>query len=170
MTDNASATRITVDSDTSTLILERTFAAPRELVFDVFTQPEHLKQWFAPRPWVLAVCDLDLRPGGTWRYKMEGPDGEASWGKSVYHTVERPSLLVYTDAFTDADGNIMAEMPMFQITAEFTEHDGHTTITSRSVLPSAEAIEMLMSGGMEEGIRATWDVLDEYLTGLVAAR
>ena len=57
------------------LVLERTIDAPRELVWKAQTRPEHLKQWFAPRPYEISECELDLRPGGIFRIRMTGPDG-----------------------------------------------------------------------------------------------
>ena len=57
------------------LVLERTLDAPRELVWRAWTDPEHLKQWFAPRPYEISEAELDLRPGGIFRIRMVGPDG-----------------------------------------------------------------------------------------------
>ena len=62
-------------TDNTELVLERTIDAPRDLVWKAFTSPEHLKQWFAPRPYQISECELDLKPGGIFRIRMVGPDG-----------------------------------------------------------------------------------------------
>ena len=62
-------------TDKLDLVLERTIDAPVDLVWNAYTNPEHLKQWFAPKPYRITECDLDLKPGGVFRIRMEGPDG-----------------------------------------------------------------------------------------------
>ena len=62
-------------AETLDLVLERTLDAPIDLVWKAYTDPEHLKQWFAPKPYEITECDLDLRPGGVFRIRMVGPDG-----------------------------------------------------------------------------------------------
>ena len=97
------------------LILERVFDAPHDLVFAMFKEPEHLKRWWGPRGWELPVCDLDFRPGGVWHYCMKCVEqgeyfGMESWGKGVYKEIVEPEKIVYTDYFSDADGNTNEEM------------------------------------------------------------
>ena len=62
-------------TDKLDLVLERTIDAPVDLVWKAYTDPEHLKQWFAPKPYQITECDLDLKPGGVFRIRMQGPDG-----------------------------------------------------------------------------------------------
>ena len=82
------------------IVLERVFNAPRELVFKVFSDGEHLKQWWGPRGWEVTVSKMDFRPGGQWHYCMKCSDqnqgdfyGMESWGKSVYQEIEEPEKL-----------------------------------------------------------------------------
>src|SRR5687768_16632849 len=98
------------------LIAERTFDAPRELVFDVWSDPKHIAQWWGPKGWTLPVCKMDFRPGGVWHYCMRGPEGEESWGKAVYQEIVKPERIVYIDAFADAQGNAVEGMPEMLIT------------------------------------------------------
>ncbi|AIQ15102.1 SRPBCC domain-containing protein [Paenibacillus durus] len=152
------------------LVLERVFDAPRELVFKAFSEAEHLKHWWGPRGWTLPVCTIDFRPGGIWHYCMKCVDekqgdfyGMESWGKAVYQDIVEPEKIVYTDYFSDAEGNITEGMPSSDITMEFIEQDGKTKIISRGRFESAEALKTVMDMGMEQGITETWDRLAEYL-------
>src|SRR3982750_3642882 len=88
------------------ITFEREFAAPRALVFKAWTDPRALEHWFGPAGWTLPVCEVDLRPGGVWRYCMRGPKGEESWGRATYREIVEPERLVYTDSFSDAAGNV----------------------------------------------------------------
>lgn len=86
-----------VENDT-VLVLERVFNAPRELVFKMFKEPEHLKHWWGPKGWELPVCNIEFRPGGVWHYCMKCFDrnqgefyGMESWGKAVYKEIVEPA-------------------------------------------------------------------------------
>lgn len=80
------------------LVLTREVDVPRDLVWAAWTQPEHLKHWFVPRPWTIAECEVDLRPGGTFRTVMCGPEGERHDNTGCYLEVRAPERLVWTDA------------------------------------------------------------------------
>lgn len=159
----------TVEGD-KVLVLERVFDAPRELVFEMFTDCRHLEQWWGPRGWELPVCKMDFRPGGTWLYCMKCVDeaqgdfyGMESWGKQVFKAIDAPRSLSYTDYFSDADGNVNDSLPATDATVEFIEHDGKTKIVSRSTYATAEALKTVMDMGMLQGITETWDRLEERL-------
>ncbi|PJN49412.1 hypothetical protein PAEVO_61210 [Paenibacillus sp. GM2FR] len=152
------------------LVLEREFNAPRELVFKVFTDGEHLKQWWGPRGWEVTVSNMDFRPGGSWHYCMKCLDknqgdfyGMESWGKSVYQEIEEPEKIVLIDYFSDAEGTIAEGMPAPISTMTFVEQDGKTKLINRAVYDSPEALKTVLDMGMEEGITQTWDRLEEYL-------
>lgn len=159
-----------VEEQGQVLVLERVFHAPKELVFKVFSDGEHLKQWWGPRGWEVTVSKMDFRPGGSWHYCMKCMDrnqgdfyGMESWGKSVYEDIEEPEKMVYIDYFSDAEGHIAAEMPATTVTLTFEEWSGGTKLVSRAVYESAEALKTVLAMGMEEGITQTWDRLEEYL-------
>ncbi|GIP00686.1 activator of HSP90 ATPase [Paenibacillus lautus] len=152
------------------LVLERVFNAPRELVFKVFTDGEHLKQWWGPRGWEVTVSKMDFRPGGSWHYCMKCLDknqgdfyGMESWGKSVYQEIDEPETIVLIDYFSDAEGAIAEGMPAPISTMTFVEQDGKTKLINRAVYDSPEALKTVLDMGMEEGITQTWDRLEEYL-------
>ncbi len=95
MTD---ALAITHDAERD-LHLERLVDVPVELVWRAWTEPEHLKAWFAPRPYETIECEIDLRPGGAFRTVMRSPDGEVmDGGAGCYLVVDRPHRLIWTSA------------------------------------------------------------------------
>ncbi|MBC8170611.1 MAG: SRPBCC domain-containing protein [Anaerolineae bacterium] len=144
-------------------IMERVFDAPRQLVFEAMSKPEHLVNWWGPQGWTLPVCKLDFRPGGIWHFCMQGPDGEEAWGKAVYREIVAPERIVYTDMFSDAEGNTVADMPETLITMEFIEQDGKTRLVSTAVYATAADLETVIKMGMEEGASQTWDRFADYL-------
>lgn len=155
------------------LVLERIFDAPRELVFQMFKEPEHLKRWWGPRGWEVPVCHIDFRPEGVWHYCMKCVDqnqgefyGMESWGKGVYEEIDEPNRIVYTDYFSDAEGNANPEMPSTRVTLEFIDQDGRTKLVNRAEYVSAEALKTVMDMGMLQGITETWDRLEEHLNEL----
>lgn len=152
------------------LVLERTFEAPRDLVFRMFGDCEHLKHWWGPRGWDLPVCKMDFRPGGTWLYCMKCVDedqgqfyGMESWGKQVYKDIVAPETIAYVDYFADAEGNVNEDMPATDGHLQFIDLDRRTKVVSRSEYVSEDALETVMDMGMLQGITQTWDRLEERL-------
>lgn len=146
---------------THEVTITRTFDAPRELVFDVWTQPEHLAQWFGPKDFTNPVCELDLRPGGAILIHLMGPDGVVFPMNGVFEEIVPPERLVYsTSAFADEAGNPMVEDLR---TARFDADDGKTILTFHAAItrlaPGAEDAP----AGMEEGWNETFDKLAVYL-------
>jgi uncharacterized protein YndB with AHSA1/START domain len=154
------------------LVLERTFDAPRKLVFQAFSEAEHLKHWWGPKGWSLPVCNIDFRPGGVWHFCMKCTDesqeyyGQESWGKAVYKEIIAPERIVYVDSFSDAEGNTVADMPETLITMTFIEQEGKTTIISRAEYASAEAVKTVLDMGMIQGITETYDNLERHLNDI----
>src|SRR5205085_9501877 len=114
------------------VVLTRVFDAPRHLVFDAFTKPELLKKWFGPRDWSLAVCDVDLRVGGAWRFVLRGPDGREMGMRGVYREIVPPARSVHTESFDDYPGESV-------VTTVLVEEAGKTTLTA-TVLYESQAI------------------------------
>ncbi|GIL18144.1 MAG: ATPase [Oligoflexia bacterium] len=159
------------------LILERIFDAPRSEVFKMFKDPGHLKYWWGPRGWELPVCKVDFKPGGVWHYCMKCVDknqgkyyGTDAWGKAVYKQIVEPEKIVYTDFFSDADGNINKDLPSTEVTTDFQDLKGKTKLISRSEYVSAQDLKTVMNMGMMEGITQTWDRLEEHLNSLTKGR
>lgn len=146
-----------------TFVMERVFNAPRQLVFEAFSKPEHLKQWWGPKGWTLPVCEVDFRPGGVWLYCMRGPGGEESWGKAMYQDIKPPEKITYTDDFVDSDGNVLGDMPQSQVTIMFEALGDKTRVTNHAVFGSVEELETVLKMGMTEGFTQTWDRLEAFL-------
>lgn len=160
-TTQANRTQITTRG--TDFIMERIFDAPRELLFQVWSDPKHLQQWWGPKHWTLPVCKLDFRPGGTWHYGMLGPDGMESWGLATYHEIVAPERIVYTDAFSDAQGNVQEGMPLMVITVEFIDLGGKTKLRETTAFASVADLEQAVAMGMSEGATQMWDRLGEYV-------
>ena len=136
--------------------MTRTFHAPRELVFDAFSKPELLKQWFGPRGWSLSVCEVDIRVGGGFRFMLSGPDGTQMGMRGVYREIVRPERSVHIESFDDYPGES-------QVTAVFEERDGVTYFTATVKYPSQEIRDLVIQSGMEHGAAESYDKLAELL-------
>ncbi|CAM4092902.1 SRPBCC domain-containing protein [Paenibacillus alkaliterrae] len=170
MTNQNTAKQMVSKVEGSTLVLERVFNAPRELVFKAFSEAEHLKHWWGPKGWTLPVCNVDFRPGGTWHYCMKCEDknqgdfyGMESWGKALYREITVPEQIVYTDWFSDAEGNIAENMPETLVTLDFVEQDGKTKLVNTAQYATAEALQTVLDMGMLQGMSETLDNLDTHL-------
>jgi len=161
MQQNTADLVVTTPGDTE-IVMERTFDAPPELIFDCWTKPEHITRWFgAPRS-KMTVCEVDLRPGGAWKYVMG-----ADWGEmtmfGTFHEVTPPNRLVYTEAFAE-----FTEMGEAVVTMTMEERDGKTFWRSTSVYGSKETRDAVVESGMEEGARETIDALEALLKEMQA--
>jgi uncharacterized protein YndB with AHSA1/START domain len=142
------------------IVMTRSFNAPRELVFAAFTEPELLKQWlYGPDGWSLAVCEIDLRAGGSYRYVWKRlEDGFEMGMGGVFREVSPPSRLVSTERFDEAwyPGECVG-------TIELTESGGVTTLTQTLLYESREARDGVLKSPMESGVAAGYDRLERLL-------
>lgn len=148
------------------LVLKRSVRAPRSLVFGVFTGAEHLSQWWAPKPFIVAKCQVDLRAGGVWRYTFRAPDGWEHDCVAVYREVEPPRRLVMECSVSDSAGK-----PFFKLlqTLELEDRGDETELTLSCKVLQANPGSEPMLGGMEQGTQMTLDNLAEYLAGIKPA-
>lgn len=146
------------------MIITRVYDAPRELVFDAWTDPGHMSGWWGPNGFRTTVHAHDLRVGGEARYTMHGPDGTDWPNLQQYEEVSPPSRLVYAHGSPEQPG-------MFHVTVTFDDEGGKTRITLRSLFPSAEALQAVMQFGAIEGGRNTLDRFAAHLasSALVAS-
>src|SRR5712664_3417116 len=158
-TNKVGATRFATPSDRE-LVTTRVFDAPRRLVWDAWTNPEHVPQWMlGPSGWTMPVCEIDLRPGGAWHFVWRKSDGTEMEMRGVYREVTPPERLVATESW---GGN----WPETLNTVILSEKDGKTTITQTVLYPSKEARDAALETGMKSGVSASVDRLAEYLGGL----
>ena len=136
------------------IVASRLFAAPRELVFQMWTEPDHLRQWWGPRGFTNTIHEMDVRPGGSWRLVMHGPDGTDYDNESVYGEIVRPELLTYS--------HISA--PHFDVRVVFEEEGEKTRVTVRMMFASAEERDLVAEQfGAVEGLTQTLDRLGEQV-------
>ncbi len=141
------------------IVIARTFDAPRDLVFQVWTDPSHVDQWWGPSGFRNATFEMDVRPGGVWRYVMHGPDGVDYENQIVYDTIVKPEQLSYTHGSGAVD-----DPDQFQVTVTFTEQDDKTVLTMRMRFVSAAARKQVVETfGAIEGANQTLNRLAEYL-------
>ena len=144
------------------LVLTRIIDAPREKLFKAWTDPELLKQWFAPLPWTTSAAELDVRPGGASLFVMRDPDGNEFPNRGVYLEVVENERLVFTDAFTRAWEP--SEKPFMTAIVTFEDVGGKTRYTARArhwTVADREAHEKM---GFHEG----WGQCADQLAALVA--
>lgn len=158
-----------VVTDGGELVLTRTFDAPRELVFAAYSSCDHLSKWWGPRSWPMVECTMDFRVGGVWHYCLRGNKGDESWGRAIFDEIVEPERIVYTDAFSDADGNVNEAMPQTQSSVELADADGKTRLTLRARYRSAADLQKVLDMGMVAGITETLDRLDEHLAATVVS-
>jgi len=139
------------------LTLTRIYDAPVKAVWDAWTDPKQVAQWWGPRGFTLTTHSKDLRPGGIWVYTMHGPDGVDYPNKTLYHEVEKYSRLVYDHGGNDD------RPPMFGVTVQFTELKGKTRMEMTMALPTPEAAREAKKFIKKAGGDSTWDRLAEYL-------
>ena len=141
------------------IVMTRVFDAPRRLVFEAMTKPEHLVRWFGPHGWTLAVCQIDFRPGGAWRFVLRGPDGTEMGMKGVYQDITPPERFVSTESFDDYPGESLNALI-------FSEKDGKTTFTITVLYASGEIRDAVIRSGMERGAGESYDRLAAHLGGM----
>jgi uncharacterized protein YndB with AHSA1/START domain len=145
------------------IITTRIYDAPRALVFEAFTNPEHLVHWWGPDGFTLTIRSIDVRPGGVWRFVMHGPDGRDYENRIVYDEIVKPERILYHHD----DGEDGVEAVRFQTTVTFEELGGKTKLTLHAVFPTAaERDRVAKEYGAVEGAQQTLGRLADYLTTL----
>jgi uncharacterized protein YndB with AHSA1/START domain len=153
--------------------LTREFDAPRDLVFEVWTNPKHFSKWFSPKGFTPKFISQDIRVGGITHYCMTSPDGTEVWGKTIYQEITKPTKLVYLQQFSNPEGG-MGRHPMsptwppqMLTTIEFEAVGNKTKIvlTWKPVDASKEEMDTFIAAkpGMSQGWGGTFENLDAYL-------
>ena len=140
------------------IVIRRVFDAPRELVFEAWTDPEQVVQWWGPRGFTTTIQEMDVRPGGVWRFVMHGPNGTNYDNKVVFVEVVKPERLVYDHGPGDE-----SDSPQFHVTVTFEEEGGRTRLTLRLVFASAAERDSAVEFGALEGGNQTLERLAEHL-------
>jgi uncharacterized protein YndB with AHSA1/START domain len=152
---------VTTPSDCE-IVLTRTFNAPRKLVWEAVTKPEHVRKWYGCATVTLAECSIDLRVGGSYRFTMRGPDGVDHTMTGVYREIVAPERVVHTEryettGFTSADA---------LVTMTLTEQGSRTRLQTVVLHPNKDSRDGHLNSGMESGARETFDRLEALLAAL----
>lgn len=149
------------------LIITRFLDAPREFVWKAWTEPDRFMHWWGPREFTTSVSEMDFRVGGEYLTCMRSPDGQDYWSKGVYREIVEPERIVFTDSFSDEDGETVpasyygmsGDWPMeLLVTVTFEEYEGKTKLTLRHAgIPAGENRDMAAEGWNE-----SFDKLAEY--------
>jgi uncharacterized protein YndB with AHSA1/START domain len=153
---SSSASTLALPSERE-IVMERVFAAPRELVFKAYTDPNLIPKWWGPRKYTTTVDKLDVRVGGAWRFVQRDADGNVYAFNGEYREIAPPKRLSYSFEFEGMPGHVLLE------TVTFEEQDGQTKVTVTSLFASAEDRDGMLQSGMEQGARESQDRLAELL-------
>jgi uncharacterized protein YndB with AHSA1/START domain len=146
---------VTLPSDTEIMIVRR-FDAPADLVFDVWTTPEHVRNWWGWETDQMRVCEIDLRVGGTYRFVAGQDDREVAFS-GVYREIERPNRLVASEVYEPYPESESLN------TLTLEEDDGVTTMTILVSHRTTEARDATVASGMERGLQHSLDRVDRVL-------
>ena len=143
------------DTSDREIVVTRVFDAPRALVFEAWTDPKHLANWWGPNGFTLTTYELDFKPGGIWRSVMHGPDGRDYKNEVVYVEIAEPERLVYRHV----------SAPHFQMTVTFVDDGGKTKITAQMLFETADLRDKTIKAvGAVEGLKQTLGRLGDYVT------
>lgn len=152
------------------LWIERVFDAPRELVWQMYAEADHLSNWWGPEGWETDIREFSFEPGGIWHYCMRCVDqsqgefyGMESWGKGLYQEIRPHEQITYIDQFSDEAGNKVDGMPDTLVNLTFVEQDGKTKLINHAKYNSPEELQKVLDMGMLEGFAQTMDELAKRL-------
>jgi PhnB protein len=153
----------TVNKEKNTVNVQREFNADLALVWDAWTNPAILDQWWAPKPYQTKTKSMDFRDGGMWLYYMISPQGETHWCKADYKKIDHQKSYSYTDNFCDENGTVSINFPHSFWTNVFTENAATTTVHITIQYESLEALEKIIEVGFKEGFTMAIQNLDQYI-------
>jgi uncharacterized protein YndB with AHSA1/START domain len=157
---NSGSFTVTTPSDRE-VRLTRLFDAPRALVFEAMSKPEHIKRWWGclGEGYEVPVCEVDLRPGGKWRFVNRTPQGDVAF-YGVYREIAPPDRLVFTEIFEQYPDTESI------VTAVFSDESGKTRLTVTVLYPSIDVRDAVINSGMAKGAAISYDRLEEVVAGL----
>ncbi len=159
VTHNSSTLNVSLPSERE-ITLTREFDAPRDLLFKAFTRPEYVAQWWGQKGSTLAVCDMDFRPGGAWRFVERAADGNEYGFRGQIREILPPERIVQTFEFEGMPGHISVETMVLE------DLGGRTRLTVTSVFDSVQDRDGMLQSGMEKGAGELYDRLAEFVQTL----
>jgi uncharacterized protein YndB with AHSA1/START domain len=154
MSPSNAATAAATTDEARSISATRVFDAPADRVFDMWSDPKHLANWWGPRGFTITTREFSFKPGGTWRFIMHGPDGRDYKNEIVFREIVRPKRISYSHVST----------PPFEAFATFTERNGKTEVTMKGTWDTAELRDRVAKQfGAIEGMQQTMDRLGELV-------
>lgn len=154
---------IVKDVDALTFTITADFPAPKERVWQIWSDPRLLERWWGPPTWPATFTEHDFVPGGRAAYHMTGPDGTQAHGWWRFLSIDAPHRLEIQDGFAHPDGTPDDNLPTGRFEVTFTERDGVTTMVNTSWFANAEELRQMSEMGMEEGMREALSQVDALL-------
>lgn len=163
-TANRDSFDVSTPSDTE-IRMTRLFNAPRRLVFEAMSRPEHVREWWGRlgEGYSVPVCEIDLRVGGRWRFVNRHPQGEAAF-HGEYLELDPPGRMVFTEIFEDFPDAVSV------VTSELSEEGTQTRLTATVRYPSKDVRDMVLATGMSQGAGISYDRLEDLLARLPGSR
>lgn len=153
-----------VDKETKTVSITVEFDAERDLVWDAYTKPELLDQWWAPKPWASKTKVMEFREGGRRFYAMVSPEGAERWSIQKYTSISPKTNFKFLNAFADENEN--PELPGSEWDLNFSEQNGTTKVSISIYNESLARMEKMIEMGFKEGFTMTLNYLEELLATL----
>jgi uncharacterized protein YndB with AHSA1/START domain len=160
--------------DTDVFILTWDIDAPRELVWQAWTECEHLMHWWGPVGFTMRQCTIDVRPGGLFHYRMTGPAGQEMWGRWVIREATRQERLVFVNSFSDEQANVVPvpfeeDWPAEILsTVTFSDHGGGTRLEMHGIAINASEVQLKTFANNFESMRVGWGGSLDQLVGHLA--
>lgn len=153
-----------VNKETKTVSITKEFDATRALIWDAYTKPDLLDQWWAPKPFASRTKVMEFREGGRRFYAMVSPEGQERWAVQKYTSITPKSNFKFFNAFADENENL--QLPGSDWDLNFSEQDGTTQVSISIYNESLERLEKMIEMGFKEGMAATYNNLKELLAEL----
>lgn len=163
METKTSQTKVVKDLKEKSILVEREFDAPVNLVWRCYTEKELLDQWWGPQPWRAETKTMDFKPGGYWLYAMVGPANEKHWGRMNYIAIEKQKHFDMEDVFCDENGNVNNGLPVSKGRILFTPTATGTKVSFKTIYSSEEDVMKLVEMGFEAGITICFEQLAALL-------
>ncbi|MEP6746520.1 MAG: SRPBCC domain-containing protein [Bacteroidota bacterium] len=156
--------RFTKDAAGKKITVIKEVDASPDKVWEAWTTSQQLDKWWAPKPYKAVTRRMDFREGGSWLYKMEGPEGKGQWDKFEYNKIDKPKLYTAKAGFSDENGQRKPGEPVWNWKNSFIKTADGTRIESEISFEKKEDMDKILDTGFEEGYSSGLDNLDELLS------
>ncbi|MCB7482540.1 SRPBCC family protein [Christiangramia sediminis] len=152
-----------IDREKRSILVEKEFSAPLDVVWSAWTRAETLDKWWAPKPWKAKTKRMNFRENGSWLYAMQSPEGEEHYALAQYKEIVQEQRFVGLDSFCDENGVINEDLPKSTWKVEFEPEGSHTLVIIETEYETEEALDAILKMGFQEGFTAGLLQLDEHL-------